>query len=183
MTFQEGIRQIEKGSELIKKGNHLVLDATLNGIMFSWQWWIAVAMLIIPWLVWAIFRKKESSARLLFSAFIMMGISTTIDALGVEHGKWAYPVKAIPIPTISYSFRYSLIPVLTMFLLQYKPRFNPFIKAIIFGGFSAYIGMPLMSLIHMYKKIDWAYTYSFFIISCLYLVAHWFSRRKSFEQL
>jgi hypothetical protein len=183
MTFQDGLKQVEKGTELIKDGNHLVIDATLNAFLFTWQWWIAVAMLVVPWVLWGIFRKKENSARLLFAAFVVMGISTTVDAIGVEHGKWAYPVKAIPIPTISYSFRYSLIPVCTMFLLQYKPNVNPFIKAIFFAAFSAYIGMPLMALVDMYKKIDWAYTYSFFIILLLYLVAHWFSRRKSFGPL
>ncbi|MGI8384364.1 CBO0543 family protein [Robertmurraya sp. P23] len=183
MTFQDGLKQVEKGSDLIKDGNLLIKDATINAFFFTWQWWVAVLMIIVPWVLWAIFRKRESSARLLFSVFIVMILSTTIDALGVEYGRWAYPVKAIPIPTISYSFRYSLMPVLILFFLQYRPNVNPFIKAIILAGFSAYIGMPLMAMIDMYKKIDWAYTYSFFIILFLYLVAHWFSRRKSFEPL
>lgn len=140
-------------------------------------------MIIAPWVLWAIFRKRESSARLLFSVFIVMILSTTIDAFGVEYGRWTYPVKAIPLPTISYSFRYSLMPVLIMFFLQFKPNINPFLKGIVLAGLSAYIGMPLMALVNMYKKLDWAYTYSFFIIFSLFLVAHWFSRRKSFEPL
>lgn len=183
MKFQDGLKQVEKGSDLIIEGNHIIIDATMNAFFFTWQWWVAVLMIFVPWVLWAIFRKRESSARLLFSAGIVMMISTTIDALGVEHGKWAYPVKAIPIPTISYSFRYSLIPVAIMFFLQYKPNVNPLIKGLVLAGMSAYIGMPLMAIMDMYKKIDWAYTYSFFIILFLYLVAHWFSRRKSFAPL
>lgn len=183
MTFQDGLKRVEKGTDLIKEGNHLIIDATINAFFFTWQWWVAVLMIIVPWALWAIFRKRESSARLLFSVFIVMILSTTIDALGVEYGRWVYPVKAIPIPTISYSLRYSLMPVLIMFFLQYKPNVNPFIKGIIVAGISAYIGMPMMAMMDMYKKIDWAYTYSFFIILFLYLVAHWFSRRKSFEPL
>jgi len=183
MTFEEGLKQVEKASKLIVKANNMVIDATMNGFLFTWKWWIAVAMIIIPWVIWAIFRKKESSARLLFASFIVMILSTNLDAFGVENGKWTYPLKAIPIPTISYSFRYSVIPVLIMFFLQYKPQVNPLIKAVIFAGVSAYIGMPLMALIDMYKKVDWAYTYSFFLLTVFYLVAHWFSRRKSFKQL
>jgi len=183
VEFQKGLKQVEKGTELINDGNHLINDAIINAFLFTWQWWVAVLMIIVPWILWAIFRKRESSARLLFSVFIVMILSTTIDALGVEYGRWAYPVKAIPIATISYSFRYSLMPVLIMFFLQYKPNGNPFIKGILLAGMSAYIGMPMMAMIDMYKKIDWAYTYSFFIILFLYLVAHWFSKRKSFEPL
>ncbi|WP_066058359.1 CBO0543 family protein [Robertmurraya korlensis] len=183
MSFQDGLSKVDKGSDLIKEGNHLIIDATMNAFLFTWQWWVAVLMIIVPWVLWAIFRKKESSARLLFSAFIVMILSTNIDSIGVEHGLWTYPVKAIPIPTISYSFRYSLMPVLIMFFLQYKPNANPLVKGIILAGISAYIGMPLMAMVDMYKKIDWAYTNSFFIILLLYLVAHWFSKRKSFQSL
>lgn len=183
MTFEEALKQVEKASKLMVKANDMVIDATMNGFLFTWKWWIAVAMIIIPWVIWAIFRKKESTARLLFASGIIMILSTNLDAFGVENGKWTYPLKAIPIPTISYSFRYSVIPVLTMFFLQYKPQVNPLIKAVIFAGLSAFIGMPLMAMLDMYKKVDWAYTYSFFLLTGFYLLAHWFSRRKSFEQL
>lgn len=183
MTVQEGLKQIEKSGQKIVEANQMVVDATMNAFLFTWKWWVAVGMLIIPWVLWAIFRKKESSARLLYSSFIVMIMSSSLDAFGVDFGKWSYPIKAIPLPTISYSFRYSLVPVMIMFFLQIKPNFNPFIKAVIFAGFGAYVGMPLMTMLDMYKKIDWAYTYSFFILTIMYLIAHWFSRRKSFEKL
>lgn len=163
MTFQEGLRQVDKAHQLIVKANQMITDATLNAFLFTWKWWIVVAMLIVPWVLWIIFRKKESTARLLFASFIVMLLSSTLDSIGVDYGKWMYPVKAIPLPTISYAFRYSLLPVLIMFLLQFKPNFNPFVKAIIFGGVSAYIGMPIMTMLDLYKKIDWAYTYSLFL--------------------
>ncbi len=183
MTFQEGLDQVSKANRLIIKANEMITDATFDAFLFTWKWWIAVVMLIVPWILWILFRKKESTARLLFASFIVMLLSSTLDSVGVDYGKWMYPVKVIPLPTISYSFRYSLLPVLVMFFLQFKPGFNPFIKALIFGGLGAYVGMPLMAMLDLYKKIDWAYTYSFFILIVMYLVADWFSRRKSFETI
>jgi hypothetical protein len=81
-------------------------------------------MLILPWILWVIFRKKESTARLLFASFIIMLLSSTLDAVGVDHGKWMYPIKVSPLPTISYSFRYSLLPVLTMFFFNLSLTLN-----------------------------------------------------------
>lgn len=183
MTFQEGLKQVEKANKTIVDANELIVDATMNAFLFTWSWWIALAMLVVPWFLWAIFRKRESSARLLFAGFIIMLLSTYLDGIGVDFGKWTYPVKVIPLPTISYSFRNSVIPVTIMFLIQFKPHINPFYKALGFGAFGAYVGMPIMSMLDLYKKVDWAYTYSFFILTALYLVGHWFSRRKSFEMI
>ncbi|MGN7398588.1 CBO0543 family protein [Cytobacillus praedii] len=144
MTFQEGLKQVEKANKTIVDANELIVDATMNAFLFTWSWWIALAMLVVPWFLWAIFRKRESSARLLFAGFIIMLLSTYLDGIGVDFGKWTYPVKVIPLPTISYSFRNSVIPVTIMFLIQFKPHINPFYKALGFGAFGAYVGMPII---------------------------------------
>lgn len=183
MTFEDGLQQVEKANKLIMKANQMITDAHMKAFLFTWIWWVSLAMLILPWILWIVFRKKESTARLLFASFIIMLLSSTLDSVGVDHGKWMYPIKVIPLPTISYSFRYSLLPVLTMFFLQFKPNIKPFVKAIIFGGLGAYVGMPIMSKIHLYQKVDWAYTYSFFILVVMYLLAYWSTRSKSFEQI
>ncbi|MGG3805647.1 CBO0543 family protein [Metabacillus fastidiosus] len=183
MTFQEGLNQVDKATQKIVEGNQIVTDTIMNTFLFTWQWWISLAMLIVPWIIWGIFRKRESSNRLLYTGLIIMVLSAILDTFGVENGNWSYPVKVIPSVTISYSFRFSVLPVLAMFFLQFKPDFNPFVKAIIFGGLSAYIGMPILAAIDLYKKVDWAYTYSFFILTFMYLIAHWSSRRNNFEKI
>jgi hypothetical protein len=181
VTFQEGLHQVDKATKIITEANQKIAEATYQAFTYSFSWWIALIMLITPWVLWGIFRKKESSARLLFAAFIVIILSSILDAYGVDRGKWSYPVKVIPLPTMSYSFRYSLVPVSIMFLIQYKPHIHPLIKGFLFGAFGAYIGMPIMNELHLYKEIDWHYTYSFFILVMMYLIAHWFSKRTSFD--
>ncbi|WP_203553506.1 hypothetical protein [Bacillus sp. B15-48] len=68
-------------------------------------------------------------------------------------------------------------------MVQYKPRVNPFIKAIIFGGFGAFVGLPLLTILDLYKRIDWSLAYSFIILTFMYLLAHWFSLRNSFAEV
>ncbi|MFJ5763601.1 CBO0543 family protein [Neobacillus sp. NPDC093182] len=104
------------------------------------------AMLIVPWIIWWIFRNQESTARLFFAGLLVMVLSEILDAVGVSFGKWSYPVKVIPVATIKFPFRLSVLPVFVMLLLQFKPSFNPYIKAIFFGGLSAYVGMPMMAM-------------------------------------
>ncbi|WP_226527683.1 CBO0543 family protein [Metabacillus niabensis] len=180
MTYQEGLDQIDKATQKISDATQLTIEAVMNTFLFTWQWWIALAMLIVPWAIWAIFRDRENSARLFSAGLLVMVISEILDAIGVGLGNWAYPVKVIPIATISFSFRLSLLPVIFMLLLQFKPQINPFIKAVLYGGFGAFIGLPFLESINLYKKIDWQLIYSFFILTTLYLLGYWFSRRKSF---
>lgn len=181
MTYEEGLNQIDKATQKLTEATQLTIESVMNAFLFTWQWWVALAMMIVPWIIWMILRDRKISARLFSAGLLVMVISEIMDAIGVSLGKWAYPVKVIPVATVSFSFRLSVLPVFVMLLLQYKPRLNPYIKAIFFGGVSAYAGLPLMSILDLYKKIDWSLTYSFFILTLLYLLSHWFSRRNSFE--
>jgi hypothetical protein len=183
MTIKEGLAQIDKSSQKITEANQLIVEAVTEAFMFTWQWWIALAMIVVPWITWWILRKRESSARIFSAGLLVMVLSEILDTFGVSFGKWAYPIKVIPVATINFSYRLSVLPVFVMLLLQFKPRLNPFIKAILFGTFGAYVGMPILAMIDLYKKIDWAYTYSFCILTLFYLLAHWFSRLDSFEKV
>lgn len=183
MNYQEGLKQIDKATQKITEANQSIVEAVMNAFLFTWQWWIALAMIVVPWIVWLILRDRECTARLFSAGLLMMVLSEILDTLGVSFGKWAYPVKVVPVATINFSFRLSLLPVLLMLMIQYKPRANPFMKAIIYGGFGAYVGMPILSMIDLYKKIDWAYTYSFFILTIFYLLAHWFSQLNTFDKI
>lgn len=183
MTYQEGLEQIDKATQTITEANQLIVETIMNAFLFTWQWWIALAMTIVPWIIWGIFRNRESSTRIFSAGLLVMVLSEILDTIGVSFGRWAYPVKIIPVATLNFPFRLCTLPVFVMLLLQFKPHFNPYIKAVFFGGIGAYVAMPLLTMIDLYKKIDWAYTYSFFILTSIYLLAHWFSRINTFEKI
>lgn len=183
MTYQEGLDQINRATKMITNANDLIVEAVMDSFLFTWQWWIAVAMIVVPWTVWGILRNRECSARIFSAGLLVMVLSEILDTVGVSFGRWAYPVKVVPVATINFSFRLSVLPVVVMLLLQYKPNIHPFIKALIFGGFGAYVGLPTLAMIDLYKKVDWAYSYSFIILIIFYLFAHWFCHLSSFNKV
>lgn len=183
MTYQEGLNQIDKATQKINEANQIMLESIMNAFLFTWQWWIALAMIVVPWIIWMIVRNREKSARLFSAGLLVMAISEILDAIGISYGNWSYPVKVIPVVTVSFSYRLSVLPVIVMLLLQFKPQFNPYIKAIFFGGFGAYVGLPALAAMDLYKKMNWTFTYSFIILTLMYILAHWFSRRISFGEI
>ena len=80
MTYQEGLNQIDKATQMLIEANQLVVDAIMNAFIFTWQWWVAVAMLVVPWFLWWIFRDRESSA-ILFSAGLFVMVLSEILVL------------------------------------------------------------------------------------------------------
>lgn len=183
MDYQEALRTVEKANAQIVEANGIVWDVIRTVYIYHWNWYVGLAMIVIPWVLWALFRKKDSSGRLLTAGLFIMIFSAVFDTLGIENGLWSYPVKTVPSPTLSFSYRLSVLPVLAMFFIQVKPGFHPFLKAVVFAGLSAYVGLPLMTWMDMYKKIHWSYTYSFFILTAMYLVAYWLTRLESYNQL
>lgn len=142
MTIQEGINKVEQAYQKIHGANNLINDAIMNAFLFSWRWWLGIALFIIPWIVWFRIRKKESSDRLLYAGLISILIGLVIDFFAVSMGKWSYPIKLIPNSGVLFlPYHISMLPVAVMFTLQIKPSFNPFVKAVIFAGFGAFIGM------------------------------------------
>jgi hypothetical protein len=78
---------------------------------------------------------------------------------------------------------FTLIPVIIMFLIQFKPHSNPFMKAFFFAAGSAFMGEPLFAWIKTYSPENWKYIYSFPFLFCIYLLGHFISKREGFASL
>lgn len=152
-------------------------------VLFSWQWWLGVVLTIIPWILWFMFRNKQSTDRLLYAGIFVALASTTLDNIGFQLGGWNYLKPVIPFIPAYVPFDFSLMPIFIMFLIQYFPRVNPLIIGLCFGFFTAYIAEPIFEWIDIYKPVRWKYIYSLPIYTIIYLVAHRLAFRKSFKEL
>jgi hypothetical protein len=155
----------------------------MNNIFLSWRWFLCLAMTIIPWVLWILFRKKESSARLLFAAAVVIFSSMLLDDIGVELNIWSYNVDIDAITPSFLMWDMSVLPVVVMTFLQYKPKINPIIKAIIFSGLASFVVQPIFTWINFYEPGKWRHYYSFPLLFSLYLIAHYCTTRKTFERL
>ena len=154
-----------------------------SDILFTWRWWIALALIILPWTIWFFVRKKESTDRLLYVAFFVMVISSAMDDVGITINLWKYPVIVFPLMPEFVTFDVCALPVATMLYIQYFPNVNPYIKAVIYAVTSSFIFEPLNVWLGLYVKVHWEYYYSFPIMILIYLISNYIASRDKFSKL
>lgn len=47
----------------------------LNEILFSWRWWLNIALTIIPWLIWIKYRDRKNTVRFSFVGLAVAGVT------------------------------------------------------------------------------------------------------------
>ncbi|MCM3118784.1 hypothetical protein M3610_26760 [Neobacillus sp. MER 74] len=183
MNQKDYLYKADKIYDLIEKAHDKKITFWLENVIFSWQWWVGTLLTVVPWILWFLFRKKGSTYRLLLSGLMVMLISSWLDFVGIALGLWHYNYDVLPFLPSYLPWDFTLIPVIIMFLIQIKPNSNPYIKALIFAGGSAFIGEPFFALIHIYNPEDWKYIYSFPILFGIYLLGHLISTKDSFDKI
>jgi len=179
----EHIKLAEHAFSLISQSNQEMIDIWIEHTFLTWRWWLGIFLAIVPWILWLIFKKKESTNRLLFVGFFVILTSSWFDIIGILFGLWSYYYNVLPLSPSFVPWDFTLLPVTVMFLLQFKPKIKPIIKAIVFSAFSAFISEPFFTWINMYNPKNWKYIYSFPIFIVIYLVADWLSKRPYFEKI
>lgn len=176
--FLDKVKQIYiKDSE----ANMQYISLWTEEIIFSWRWWVSVILTFLPWILWAIFRKKDSSARLMGVGFFTMFLTAWMDFIGVDLGLWYYPIDTIPFVPSYIPYDFCVLPVMVMFLIQYKPRFSPFWKAVFFTIINTIIAEPLLEYLEFYEENNWSPQFSLVIYFGIYLLASWLNGRKSYN--
>jgi xanthine/uracil permease len=183
MEQKQYLRQAEKLYDLIEKAHDKKIHFWFEHVIFTWQWWLGVFLTVVPWILWFFLRKKESTFRLLCSGLLVMCISSWFDFVGIALGLWHYNYDVLPFLPSYLPWDFSLIPVIIMFLIQMKPHYNPYLKALLFAGGTAFIGEPFFVYIKTYSPEDWKYIYSFPILMGIYFLGHFISFRRSFEKI
>jgi hypothetical protein len=180
----------EKVIQLIDENTYAIegliaqkVDIWAEHVLFSRLWWFGVGLSIIPWILWMIYRKKDSTARLLYAGFYIMVISLVLDVLGDQFAFWHYRFNVIPILPTFLPWDLTLMPITVMSLMQVKPDANPYLKALVFALITSYAAEPFFEWLDVYKIQKWSYSYSAPIQFLLYISAHYISRQKTFEPL
>jgi hypothetical protein len=181
MDFTHQIAQLY---HLQHKTHQQLAELWLQHVLFTWRWWLGVFLTVGPWILWWLVRPKESSNRLLFVMFFVMVIASWLDFVGSGAlGLWHYDYEVVPSIPAYIPWDFSMIPVLVALFIQIKHNFNPWIKAVVFGGLFAYLGEPLFEWMKMYDAEQWKHYYSFFIMAFTYMMAHYLSRAKGFKEM
>ncbi|MTI81676.1 MAG: hypothetical protein FH758_12515 [Firmicutes bacterium] len=183
MTGEQLIENINEIYYLVHQANTRMAILWLENMVFTWRWWLELGLTIIPWIVWFIVRKKESTDRLLYAALVTALIAGYLDYAGIALGLWSYKSQVIPFIPAFMPWDFTLLPVFTMFFLQYYPKVNPWIKALLYAGFGSFIVQPFAVYLDLYDPKQWKHYYSVPFLIVIYLIAHYFAYRSKFKKL
>ncbi len=148
--------------ELIKKLNTIDTAGWLRDELFTWQWWVLVAFLVVPWFIWFLLVDRKRIVEILLFGMITAVIVITLDVIGHAVGFWGYPIELFPADPGGLSFDLGMITVAFMLLYQYFIPWRTYLPALLAMavGF-AFIGEPFASWLNLYHLLEWKYRYSF----------------------
>jgi uncharacterized membrane protein YoaT (DUF817 family) len=115
-------KEMTKVYDLLKEATNLHIEIWTKHVFLTGKWWFLFALVVVPWVTWVIFRKQESSDRLLYAGSFTMLIAMWMDNVGARLGFWYYTYEFIPLSPAFKPWDLSLIPVTVMFFIQFKPN-------------------------------------------------------------
>jgi hypothetical protein len=175
------IQNLDENNIAVTELVHQRSNIWIEHVLFTWQWWLGVALSIVPWVLWLFWRKRQSTDRSLYIGLFAITISVILDISGSQIGLWHYRYEVIPFLPTYFPWDICLMPVSICFLIEYKPHINPFIKALIFAIGASYIAEPFFNWINVYSLDNWRYSYSLPIQFLIYLSCHYISTRDKFQ--
>lgn len=180
---EEKLKQVGKFYDKVSQTNKDYLSYWLENTFLQWDFWLSVVFTIIPWVLFVLFKKKDSTHRLLYVGLFAIFISSWMDFIGVTYGLWYYTGKTIPTIPSFVPWDFSIIPVFIMLLIQFKPKIKAYWKGVFFAGTATFVGEPLFKWLGFYVTESWNKLYSLPIYFLIYLACHKLSTVGNFEKI
>lgn len=161
----------------------LRIDNWFNHDLFSWQWWVLVIVLIVPWFIWWRYVDRERLLEITLLGMFTLIISSYLDAVFTELGLWDYHFWVIPLWPRLIPADFTIIPVTFMFVYQKFRSWNEFLIAMIFvAAIFAFIGETFLVWIDIYELHGWKHIYSFPIYFALGVIVRWLALTLAVRQ-
>ncbi|MFV2049649.1 CBO0543 family protein [Metabacillus sp. YM-086] len=111
-----------------------------------WQFWVVLALLIIPLIFLLIFINKRKALLLCFYGYNVHVFFTYVDVFGASKAYWFYPYKVLPILPASFTLDVSFVPVTYILWYQWilKNNKNYYLYMFVLSLIFAFIFKPLL---------------------------------------
>jgi hypothetical protein len=157
-NLKAALKTINSHHEIVKQD----INNWLNNELFTWNWWVLVAFIVIPSIIWIrVVDRKRILEILLFGTLVII-LTSFLDAIGVDLMFWVYPVQFIPLTPRSLPFDVFMVAITYMLLYQFFIKWKSYINALVIMAFTfAFIGEPISKYLNLVYYIKWKYHYSF----------------------
>lgn len=132
-----------------------------NNVVFTYQWWLLVAITIIPFIIWWKIVDRKRFFEIMTYGLLVSLLSGLLDAIGVETDGWEYKYDLIPLLDVFIAYDITVLPVSFMIIYQYFSKWQSFaIAHIILAFIFAFVAEPLLIWLDIYQLIKWQHIYS-----------------------
>jgi len=146
----------------------------LHDVIFTWQWWILIFLMITPWVLWSFLVDKKRLTPICLLGMFVIATASWMDDLGTDFILWYYPYKLLPIYPELIPINYAVLPVVFMLIYQYFPFWSSYIKAMfIMALLFSFVAEPSLSYLGIYKMLRWQYYYSFPLYMLIAISHRW----------
>jgi hypothetical protein len=134
----------------------------LNHELFTWNWWVLVAFILIPLIIWLIVVDRKRILEVILVWTLVIIPTSYLDAIGVDLKFWVYPVQFLPITPRALPFDVFMVGITFMLLYQFFNSWRSYLIALfIMALVFAFIGEPISKRLNLVYYIKWKYYYSF----------------------
>ncbi|MBT2736184.1 CBO0543 family protein [Bacillus sp. ISL-7] len=152
-------QEIEKHYEQLR---NLWLDYWTQEVLFTYQWWTMIVVLIIPFFLWWRLVDKTRIIEISMVGLFVSIIAFILDQIGSSLGYWTYPYTLTPLERDLWAVAdFSIIPFFYMIIYQWFPKWKTFILGtVVFALFSAFVGESIFQWLGIYVLLKWKHIYS-----------------------
>lgn len=136
-------------------------DFWFNSVVFTYQWWLLVAITIIPFIVWWKIVDRRRFFEITTYGLLVALLAGLLDAIGVETDAWEYKYDLVPLLDVFIAYDISVLPASYMVIYQYCHTWQSFaIAHVILSLVFAFVSEPLLVYLDIYQLINWQHIYS-----------------------
>ena len=140
----------------------LSIEHWLNNELFTWVWWLYIAVIVISVIVWLRYVNRKRIMEITLFGLLIAAAAIFLDIAGSEYPYWEYPIRLLPITPLIFPVDFIFLPIVDMYIYQKYPGWKNFLIAnIIAAAILSFIFEPLLTLFKAYHLVTWKYTYSF----------------------
>lgn len=130
--------------------------------LFTPQFWLLIAMMIVPWFIWWRLADKSRLLEIVVYGLLIHSAVTVLDEVGCQLNLWEYLYDVEPFFPRLIPMNFTCLPIVYMLIYQYYPQWKQFVLAnTVLAAAMAFIGEPLFVSIGIYVMLLWKHWYSF----------------------
>lgn len=147
--------------EALKQYRDLSLQHWLHYEVFSFFWWLGLAVTIASLLVAWVYIDRKRILEICIFGFFMNIFASFLDVTASEMAVWYYSVRLFPHTPWMFPVDFCIVPVIFMFIYQRYGQWGPFLAvSAVAAAVLSFIIEPLTVYFDIYLMIHWSYFYS-----------------------